>query len=171
MNSAMFGSTLVTAIVATWHKSTRSLFKLPKKARLRGLKTITASPLLQHRRQETYFTPQFLYKKPHFLQAWLGGLPSGCFTMEFGCPERERLSLRSQSPKAQGQLTAPGLAGKVLTRTHILSRLPSFFSIGNVTLWGSSRKPVLCLPQTSIPWPPPDPRFRGRDGVVGIGAL
>lgn len=43
----------------------------------------------------------------------------------------------TKSPKAQGQLTAPGLAGKVFTRTDILSRLPSFFNIGSVTLWGS----------------------------------
>lgn len=90
--------------------------------------------------------------------------------MEFGCPERERLSLRSQSPKAQVSSQLQDWLGKSSPELTFYLGSPLFFSIGNVTLWGSSRKPVLCLPQTSIPWPP-DPRSRGRDGVVGIGAL
>lgn len=72
--------------------------------------------------------------------------------MESGCPERERLSLRSQSPKAQGQLTAPGLAGKVFTRTDILSRPPSFFNIGSVTLWGSEQYSPTPDPGAVVGW-------------------
>lgn len=130
MNSTMFGSTLVTAIVATWHESTLSLFKLPKKGRLRGPRTITASPLLQHRRQETYFTPL-----PPGLVRWTA---IRLFHHEVWVP-REGVTEPevTQSPKAQGHLTVPGLAGKVFTRTDILSRPPSFFNIESVTLWGS----------------------------------
>jgi hypothetical protein len=67
------GSEVATAPATPLHGSTLSLVKLPKKAKLRGPRAIRASPLLRHKRQETYFTPQFLYKRPSFLQAQLGG--------------------------------------------------------------------------------------------------
>lgn len=61
--------------------------------------------------------------------------------------------------KAQGQLTAPGLAGKVLTRTHILSRPPSFFQHRKCDTLGVILGSQLCAyPRAVSPGSPtPDP--------------